>query len=241
MPQLFFLLTFFTPALLQGENCAIVGKDASAIEGLQKEESHRQSGCLHFPTIMQGSQNGSLTRSPTPRSTMRSPSVSSGPNATGICTTARVPSVKARDVPVTSTHVETELFNVRGSSPRSLLRSGGTSAWSVWRLSYLPSRHRRRSLHDLRHQDLRERSRGDPYHQLHYESSTVTQTVPKLHRDSTRRVIETATTEEIFTAHDDVNVEVDSESTRPTTYPEAVPTLFSYSSDTLSETVSMQR
>uniref|UniRef100_A0A0G4IFI7 Uncharacterized protein n=1 Tax=Chromera velia CCMP2878 TaxID=1169474 RepID=A0A0G4IFI7_9ALVE len=72
---------------------------------------------------------------------------------------------------------------------------------------------------------------------ISYESSTVTETVPKLYRYETRTVTETATTEEVFTAYDDIVMEV--ESVRPTTYTEAVPALVSYSTATVSETVTV--
>uniref|UniRef100_A0A0G4G8C3 Uncharacterized protein n=1 Tax=Chromera velia CCMP2878 TaxID=1169474 RepID=A0A0G4G8C3_9ALVE len=70
---------------------------------------------------------------------------------------------------------------------------------------------------------------------ISYESSTVTETVPKLYKYETRTVTETATTEEVFTAYDDIVMEV--ESVRPSTYTEAVPTLVFYSTATISETV----
>uniref|UniRef100_A0A0G4G8Q6 Uncharacterized protein n=1 Tax=Chromera velia CCMP2878 TaxID=1169474 RepID=A0A0G4G8Q6_9ALVE len=71
---------------------------------------------------------------------------------------------------------------------------------------------------------------------ISYESSTVTETVPKLYRYETRTVTETATTE-VFTAYDDIVMEV--ESVRPSTYTEAVPALVSYSTATVSETVTV--
>uniref|UniRef100_A0A0G4F8Q3 Uncharacterized protein n=1 Tax=Chromera velia CCMP2878 TaxID=1169474 RepID=A0A0G4F8Q3_9ALVE len=72
---------------------------------------------------------------------------------------------------------------------------------------------------------------------ISYESSIVTETVPKLYRYKTRTITETATTEEVFTAYDDIIIEV--ESVRPSTYTEAIPALVSYSTATVSETVTV--
>uniref|UniRef100_A0A0G4HAQ9 Uncharacterized protein n=1 Tax=Chromera velia CCMP2878 TaxID=1169474 RepID=A0A0G4HAQ9_9ALVE len=72
-----------------------------------------------------------------------------------------------------------------------------------------------------------------------YETSTVTETVPKLYRYETRTVTETATTEEVYTVYDDIVLEETSVSLSTSSYTETVPALVSYSVASDSETVTV--
>uniref|UniRef100_A0A0G4HA55 Uncharacterized protein n=1 Tax=Chromera velia CCMP2878 TaxID=1169474 RepID=A0A0G4HA55_9ALVE len=74
-----------------------------------------------------------------------------------------------------------------------------------------------------------------------YETSTVTETVPKLYRYETRTVTETATAEEVYTVYDDIVLEETSMSLSTSSYTETVPALVSYSVASDSETVTVSK
>uniref|UniRef100_A0A0G4GR09 Uncharacterized protein n=1 Tax=Chromera velia CCMP2878 TaxID=1169474 RepID=A0A0G4GR09_9ALVE len=74
---------------------------------------------------------------------------------------------------------------------------------------------------------------------IDYETSTVTETVPKLYRYETRTISETATTEQVVTVYDEVTLSETSVSLQTSSYTETVPALVSYSVVSTSETVSV--
>uniref|UniRef100_A0A0G4GGZ3 Uncharacterized protein n=1 Tax=Chromera velia CCMP2878 TaxID=1169474 RepID=A0A0G4GGZ3_9ALVE len=74
---------------------------------------------------------------------------------------------------------------------------------------------------------------------IDYETSTVTETVPKLYRYETRTITETATTEQVVTVYDDVQLSETKASLETSSYTETVPAIASYSVASTSETVTV--
>uniref|UniRef100_A0A0G4GIV8 Oocyst wall protein n=1 Tax=Chromera velia CCMP2878 TaxID=1169474 RepID=A0A0G4GIV8_9ALVE len=62
-----------------------------------------------------------------------------------------------------------------------------------------------------------------------FESSTITEVVPKLYRYETRTVTETATTEEVYTVYDDIVLDETFAGVDSSSYTETVPALVKYS------------
>uniref|UniRef100_A0A0G4IEL6 Uncharacterized protein n=1 Tax=Chromera velia CCMP2878 TaxID=1169474 RepID=A0A0G4IEL6_9ALVE len=74
---------------------------------------------------------------------------------------------------------------------------------------------------------------------IDYETSTVTETVPKLYRYETHTVTETATTEQVVTVYDEVTLSESKASLVTSSYTETVPAIASYSVASTSETVTV--
>uniref|UniRef100_A0A0G4I186 Uncharacterized protein n=1 Tax=Chromera velia CCMP2878 TaxID=1169474 RepID=A0A0G4I186_9ALVE len=74
---------------------------------------------------------------------------------------------------------------------------------------------------------------------IDYQTSTVTETVPKLYRYETRTISETATTEQVVTVYDEVTLSETSVSLQTSSYTETVPAITSYSVASTSETVTV--
>uniref|UniRef100_A0A0G4I682 Uncharacterized protein n=1 Tax=Chromera velia CCMP2878 TaxID=1169474 RepID=A0A0G4I682_9ALVE len=74
---------------------------------------------------------------------------------------------------------------------------------------------------------------------IDYQTSTVTETVPKLYRYETRTITETATTEQVVTVFDEVTLSETKASLVTSSYTETVPAIMSYSVASTSETVTV--